>query len=178
MKCLPFEVTVLLYEGGFKPPLPFIILDADQGGKVAEAGCLAGPKIIAKFPRQRYSIGAMMVTETAPFTGPDRVLFWKSSGWGPGFLGGGGMTLVMWTVWGILTAISAALYLYRSSLTRDEDDQLYLDDAFDHEKAAQEAIVARVNKIEPALRLSLWMVAGMSLVVIAHFIWGVIVQLG
>ena len=48
--------------------------------------------------------------------------------------------------------IAAALYLYRSSLTSDEDDQIYLDDAFEHEKAAQEAIVAKVNKIEPMVK--------------------------
>ena len=62
---------------------------------------------------------------------------------------------LMWTVWGVLAAVAATLYLYRSSLTRDEDDQIYLDDAFAHEKAAQEAIVAKVNKVEPpAVRIS------------------------
>ena len=60
---------------------------------------------------------------------------------------------VMLSIWGVLAVVVAALFLYRTSLTRDEDDQIYLDDAFQHEKAAQEAIIAKVNKIEPALRI-------------------------
>jgi hypothetical protein len=83
---------------------------------------------------------------------------------------------VMWTVWIVLAAITAALYVYRSSLTRDEDDQIYLDEAFQHEKAAQEAIVAKVNRIEPALRLSLWLVGAASLIIFARFAWGVFVE--
>jgi type VI protein secretion system component VasF len=77
---------------------------------------------------------------------------------------------VMWTVWGVLALITAALYIYRSSLTRDEDDQLYLDDAFQQEKSAQEAIVAKVNKTEPALRVSLWAIGAMTLFVAGFYI--------
>jgi hypothetical protein len=76
----------------------------------------------------------------------------------------------MWTVWGVLAAIAAALYLYRSSLTRDEDDQIYLDDAFEHEKAAQEAIVAKVNKIEPLVKTALWLIAAATVFVIAYYV--------
>ena len=79
---------------------------------------------------------------------------------------------MMWSVWGVLVVVTAALFIYRSSLTRDEDDQIYLDDAFSHEKAAQEAIVARVNKIEPALRLCLWLAAAMTLLIVVRFLWG------
>jgi hypothetical protein len=77
---------------------------------------------------------------------------------------------LMWTVWGVLAAIAAALYLYRSSLTRDEDDQIYLDDAFEHEKAAQEAIVAKVNKIEPLVKTALWLIAAATVFVIAYYV--------
>jgi hypothetical protein len=82
------------------------------------------------------------------------------------------MTLIplMWTVWGVLAAVATILYLYRSSLTRDEDDQIYLDDAFAHERAAQEAIVAKVNKVEPAVRTSLWLVAAATVFVAAYYI--------
>jgi hypothetical protein len=77
---------------------------------------------------------------------------------------------LMWTVWGVLAVVAAILYLYRSSLTRDEDDQIYLDDAFAHERAAQEAIVAKVNKVEPAVRISLWLVAAATVFVAAYYI--------
>jgi hypothetical protein len=89
------------------------------------------------------------------------------------------MTLVpvMWSVWGSLVAIVAALYVYRSSLTKDEDDQLYLDAAFDHEKNAQEAIVAKVNKIEPILRVFMWLAAATSVFVVGYYILDIVNRL-
>ncbi len=84
---------------------------------------------------------------------------------------------VMWTVWGALMAIAAVLYLYRSRLTRDEEDQIFLDESFDHEKVAQEAIVAKVNKVEPALRIALWILAAATLFVIGYYILDIVNQL-
>jgi hypothetical protein len=78
----------------------------------------------------------------------------------------------MWSVWGALVVVTIALFIYRSSLTRDEDDQIYLDEAFQHEKSAQEAIVAKVNKIEPALRLCLWLTGTVTLLIVVRFLWG------
>lgn len=83
---------------------------------------------------------------------------------------------VMLTIWGLLVVVSAAIYMYRSSLTRDEDDQIYLDEAFAHEKAAQEAIIAKVNKIEPALRLSLWLAGGATVFVVVYGIYNMVSQ--
>lgn len=84
--------------------------------------------------------------------------------------------LVMWAVWGVLVVITAAIYLYRSRLQRDEDDQIYLDEAFDQEKAAQEAIINSVNKIEPALRVLMWLVAAATLFVIVYYVRDIITQ--
>jgi heme/copper-type cytochrome/quinol oxidase subunit 2 len=88
------------------------------------------------------------------------------------------MTLVpmMWIVWGVLAVLAAALYLYRSSLTRDEEGQIYLDDAFQHEKTAQEALVAKVSKVEPALRVSIWLIGIWTLMVVAYYVWDVVAQ--
>lgn len=84
---------------------------------------------------------------------------------------------VMWTVWCALVGVMAALYVYRSSLARDEEDQIFLDDSFEHEKTAQAAIVARVSKVEPLLRVSEWMVAGMTVVVLAYYVRDILVHL-
>ncbi len=83
---------------------------------------------------------------------------------------------VMWTVWGALVVIAAALYVYRSRLTRDEEDQIFLDDSFDQEKAAQAEIVGRVNKVEPVLHFMLWVVAAASLFVIGYYVLDIIHQ--
>ncbi|MGA2808649.1 MAG: hypothetical protein ABSE87_10980 [Terracidiphilus sp.] len=83
---------------------------------------------------------------------------------------------VMWIVWGVLVLITAILYLYRSRLTRDEEDQIFLDDSFSHEQAAQAAIVAKVNKVQPFLRICIWIVAVATLFVIGYYIWDIITQ--
>lgn len=83
---------------------------------------------------------------------------------------------VMWGTWGFLVLISAALYLYRSTLTRDEEDQIFLDDSFNHEKVAQAAIIEKVNKIQPLLHICMWLVGAATLFVVAYYIWDVLTQ--
>jgi hypothetical protein len=77
---------------------------------------------------------------------------------------------VMWAVWGLIVLSTAALYIYRSNLTRDEEDQIFLDDSFEHEKNAQAAIIAKVNKVQPVLRIALWLVGIATLFVIGYYI--------
>ncbi len=84
---------------------------------------------------------------------------------------------VMWTVWCTLVVVMAGLHIYRSSLTRDEEDQIFLDDSFEHEKVAQEAIVAKVSKVEPILRVAQWLVAGMTVIVLAYYVRDILVHL-
>lgn len=77
---------------------------------------------------------------------------------------------VMWVAWGVLVAITAGLYIYRSSLTKDEEDQIFLDDSFDNERTAQAAIVAKVNRIEPVIRIFLWTCVVASIFVVGYYI--------
>jgi hypothetical protein len=83
---------------------------------------------------------------------------------------------VMWSVWGLTVLILAALIVYRSRLTRDEEDQIFLDDSFSHEKTAQAAIVAKVNKMQPLVRISEVVVAVATLFVIGYYIIDVMNQ--
>jgi hypothetical protein len=68
------------------------------------------------------------------------------------------------------------MYLYRSRLTRDEDDQIFLDDSFSHERTAQAAITEKVHKIEPIIRASIWLVGAATLMVIGYYIWDIFAQ--
>ena len=88
------------------------------------------------------------------------------------------MTIVpaMWAVWGAVVVVTFAIYIYRSRLTRDEDDQIYLDDAFSHEKAAQAEIAAKVAKVEPALKVAKWLVVVATVFVIGYYIWDIATQ--
>lgn len=83
---------------------------------------------------------------------------------------------VMWAVWGVLVVLMLALKIYTGKLSRDEDDQLILDSAFDHIKAEQAAIMAKVNKIEPVRKLTMWLVVAMTVVVIAYYAMDVFSQ--
>jgi hypothetical protein len=84
---------------------------------------------------------------------------------------------VLWIAWAIVAVITALLYAYRSKLTRDEEGQIFLDDAFAHEKAVQTEIVTKVNKLEPALRASLIVTVLMTAVVIGYYVWNMLKSL-
>lgn len=86
-------------------------------------------------------------------------------------------SMVMWSVWIAFALFLAVLYIYRYSLGRDEEDQIFLDDSFDHEKAAQAAIAAKVDRIEPWVRTARWMVVAMTAVVAVYYVRDVMLQL-
>jgi len=78
---------------------------------------------------------------------------------------------LMWIVWAIVAAVTGLLYAYRSALTRDEEGQIFLDEAFAHEKAVQTEIVARVHRIEPAIRVCLALTVLMTVIVVGYYVW-------
>jgi hypothetical protein len=84
---------------------------------------------------------------------------------------------VLWSVWGFVAVVTATLYVYRSSLTKDEEGQIFLDEAFDHEKAVQTEIVRKVSRVEPAVRMSMIATAVMTLLVIVYYSWYAVSQL-
>jgi hypothetical protein len=86
--------------------------------------------------------------------------------------------IVVWSVWIAFALFMTVLYIYRFALTRDEEDQIFLDESFDHEKAHQAAITARVAKVEPVVRVARWLVVAMTAVVIAYYVRDILLQLG
>ena len=61
--------------------------------------------------------------------------------------------LVIWTVWGALALILLGLILYRSNITRYEDDQLFLDDGNTMQHQQQDEVLRRVKPIERMIRV-------------------------
>ena len=84
--------------------------------------------------------------------------------------------LIVWSVWGLSILFLAVMYLYRSRLTRDEEDQIFLDDSFNHVKTAQAAIAAKVEKIEPVVKTSVWLAGGTTVLVIGYYVWDIVNQ--
>jgi hypothetical protein len=83
----------------------------------------------------------------------------------------------MWTVWSAFVVFMAALYIYRSSLTKNEADQIFLDDSFSHEQAEQAVIATKVAKVEPVVRVTRWLVVAMSAFVLAYYVRDILLQL-
>lgn len=68
--------------------------------------------------------------------------------------------------WGVLTAVLIILLIYRSTLTMQEDDQLFLDEAESHMEKEQAEILSKVNKVTPLIK-GLGAVSGAMILVIA-----------
>src|SRR5439155_18835935 len=64
------------------------------------------------------------------------------------------MSPMVWMliVWGVLTAVLIVLLIYRSTLTMQEDDQLFLGDSESHVEQKQIQLMHKVNKINPFAR--------------------------
>ena len=59
----------------------------------------------------------------------------------------------MATVWGVLTGVLVILLIYRSTLTMQEDDQLFLDDTQSTMEKEQAELMSKVNKINPSVKV-------------------------
>ena len=69
----------------------------------------------------------------------------------------------MLIVWGVLTAVLIVLLIYRSTLTMQEDDQLFLGESESHMEQEQIALMHKVNKINPFVR---WLGAASGLLIL------------
>ena len=76
--------------------------------------------------------------------------------------------------WGIVTGILIILLIYRSTLTMKEDDQLFLDESSSAMAAEQRELIAKVNKINPLVKV-LGASSGLMILVVAG--WAVYIGL-
>ena len=78
------------------------------------------------------------------------------------------MSPLVWmlTLWGVLTGVLVVLLIYRSTLTMQEDEQLFLDDTKSALEQEQREIIAKVNKLTPFVKV-LGAASGLMFLVIA-----------
>jgi len=55
--------------------------------------------------------------------------------------------------WGVVTGLLLILLFYRSTLTRQEDDQLFIDESSASRATEQSQLIAKVNKINTLVKL-------------------------
>ena len=54
--------------------------------------------------------------------------------------------------WGCFTLVLIVLLIYRATLSMQEDDQLFLDDAESHMQKEQEELLGKMHKLQPYVR--------------------------
>ena len=79
--------------------------------------------------------------------------------------------LTIWIAWAAVVVVTLALSAYRGAIAHDEEGQIFLDEAFDHQNALQTAIRGKIARIQPMVRTSLVMAVLMTLVVIGYYSW-------
>ena len=87
-----------------------------------------------------------------------------------------GFVAIMWAVCGVLVVVMLALKIYAGRLSRNEENQLVLDSAFDNLKTEQAAIADSIHKIEPVRKASLWLVVAATVFVIGYYVMDVVNQ--
>ncbi len=87
-----------------------------------------------------------------------------------------GLVPLMWAAWFASVLLFIAVKLYSAHLAKNEEDQLYLYDSHNHVKAEQEAMLAKVQKIEPFEHIALALAGAMTLVVIGYFVLNMLNQ--
>jgi hypothetical protein len=81
---------------------------------------------------------------------------------------------ILWIVWAVFTAILLSLLLYRGTITRYEDDQLFLDDISDRQHKENDAIIAKLAKIQPFLKVFTGVTSILTAAIIGLYAWDAI----
>jgi divalent metal cation (Fe/Co/Zn/Cd) transporter len=88
------------------------------------------------------------------------------------------MVPVMWVVWGVSLLLTIGVSLYAARLGRNEESQIFLADSSSHEKSEQEAIAARIGKIQPLKHAVLVLAGLMTLLILAYYVLDAFRQFG
>lgn len=84
---------------------------------------------------------------------------------------------VVWIVWACIITCLLILLLYRSNLTRYEEDQIFLDDSGSHLESQQKALLVRVNKIQPTIRVVTGVTCALTVCIIGVYVWDAVAHL-
>ena len=86
------------------------------------------------------------------------------------------MTLVIWALWGASFALMVGVTIFSARLAKNEEDQLCLSDSSSNVKSEQDAIAAKLKKIQPLKRATLALLGGMTVLLVGYYIIDMIRQ--
>jgi len=78
---------------------------------------------------------------------------------------------VVWVVWAGIITLLLILLVYRSNLTRYEEDQIFLDDSGNHQKKEQEELLVKVGKIQPLIRIVTGATCVLTVGILGVYVW-------
>jgi hypothetical protein len=80
---------------------------------------------------------------------------------------------VLIVIWAVLTGLFLALLAYNATITRYEENQLFLDDASSNanEQQQQNSILRKVNKLLPVIRTLGILSTIFTILIIAIYTW-------
>ena len=84
---------------------------------------------------------------------------------------------ILWIVWGVVAGVLLIMLGYRGTLTRYEEDQIFLDEATSMESREQVDIQRKLEKIRPYLVVTLWAIGALTLVILGIYIRDAVVNL-
>jgi sensor domain CHASE-containing protein len=80
----------------------------------------------------------------------------------------------LWIVWAVFAAILLMLLLYRGTISRYEDDQLFLDDISERQHQENDAIIRKLNKLQPVVRALTGVTTILTATIIGLYAWDAI----
>ena len=83
---------------------------------------------------------------------------------------------LMWGAWGAMLLVFIGFKVYVSRISRNEDDQIVLQDSSDHVRREQEAIRQQVQKTKPIGRALLGVLSVMTVCVVGYYVMDMIRQ--
>jgi hypothetical protein len=84
---------------------------------------------------------------------------------------------ILLIVWGGVAVVLLILLGYRGTLTRYEEDQIFLDEANKHHEMEQTAILLKLQRIQPFVRATIGAVCLMTVGILGLFIWDAVQKL-
>ena len=81
---------------------------------------------------------------------------------------------VLWIVWAVFAVCLLTLLLYRGTITRYEDDQLFLDDHSARQHQENDAIIRKLDKIQPYLKIFTGVTSVLTAAIVGIYAWDAI----
>lgn len=78
--------------------------------------------------------------------------------------------LVLWVAWGVVAAVLLVVLGYRGTLTRYEEDQIFLDESGSMEAQEQGEIQRKLEKVRPFLVTTVWAIGVLTVVILGMYV--------